>query len=245
MQDCEHPFSPAPKLLVAITDRDHQKKLEDVLREKHVLFSYVFHAMGTASSEILKAFGLSGTEKIVSVSMEPAVRIKPLMTSIVERLEFVNPGHGIAFTMPVSGVSATISNAFSAQMQQQKERLDEWMDREAERTSEDIRHELVVAVINQGFSDILMDAARDAGARGGTIVHARRSGAEEAAKFFGISIQEEKEIVAILIHKEQKKELMQAVSKTCGMRSEARGIIFSLPVESCAGISSMQEEEQE
>ncbi len=225
-----------PKLLTVIVDHDESSRLEDILREKHVRFHYMLSAMGTASSEILKAFGLSGTEKTVCICMEPAFRAKKLMTAVAERMELTHPGNGIVFLMPVSGVSITVSNVFSKEFEQHREVWAENMDREAERTGQEARYELVLAVINQGYSEDVMHAARAYGARGGTIVDARRTGIEDAVKFFGISLQAEKEIVAILIPKQQKKELMQAVCKACGMKTDAHGIVLSLPVESCAGI---------
>jgi hypothetical protein len=118
----------------------------------------------------------------------------------------------------------------------------ELMDREAEQLHQDTRYELVIAVVNQGYSEKVIDVAHLSGARGGTIVHARRSGMGDAGKFFGILVQEEKEIIAILISKAAKKELMQAIGKACGIKTEAQGIVFSLPVESCAGIAMDREE---
>lgn len=230
-----------PKLLVSIIDRSQGKRLEDILREKHVHVHFMFSAMGTASSKMLKAFGLSGTEKTVCISMSPAVRIKPLMTAVVERLEFTAPGNGIAFVVPVSGVSAALSKAFSKEWEQRKERVEEFMDNELSKVREQSRYELIIALINQGFSEELMDAARDAGARGGTVINARRSGLEEAVKFFGVSLQAEKEVVAIVIPKAQKKELMSVIVKACGIKTEARGIVISLPIESCAGIDMENE----
>lgn len=238
----EIPFSNALKLFVAIIDKDGFSRMEDVLLDKHVHFHYAFNAVGTASSEILKAFGLSGTEKTVCLCIEPVARLKVLMTSVIERMELTRPGKGIAFTIPMSGVSASVTNVFSGELEPQKERASELMDREEDKVGSESRYEMVISVINQGYSEILMDAAKEAGARGGTIIHARRSGLEDAVKFFGVSLQAEKEIVAILIHKSQKKELMQAISKSCGIRTEARGIILSLPVESCAGIAIPEEE---
>lgn len=234
-------FCLLPRLLAIIVDRDNAKRLEDILSEKHVLFHYMINGMGTASSEILKTFGLSGTEKTVCLCVMPYVKIKPVMTSVAERLDLVHPGHGIAFVIPVSGISATISKIFNIEIEEIRERLEGKMEIETEKLTEEARFELIVAVINQGYSDAVMDSARAAGARGGTIVHARRTGNDELIKFCGISLQEEKEIVGILINREKKRELMQAVSAACGMRTEARGIIFSLPVESCAGISEAME----
>ncbi|MDR1300037.1 MAG: hypothetical protein LBJ84_07315 [Oscillospiraceae bacterium] len=227
----------SPKLLVIITDRGESRRLEHILREKHAHFHYMINAVGTASSEILKAFGLSGSEKTVCLCMAPAAKVRHIMTSVVERLEFMQPGNGIAFYLSVSGLSAIVTNALNGELAQFKERVDAWMEKEQETAAEAARYELVVAIIDQGFSDDLMAAARTAGARGGTIVHARRSGAEDTKKFLGISLQEEKELVAIITTRAHKKELMQAISHACGANTDAHGIMISLPVEGCEGIS--------
>ncbi|MEA5016577.1 MAG: hypothetical protein VB099_18650 [Candidatus Limiplasma sp.] len=241
MTDHELALTFNPKLLAMVIDRDQTKRLEELLREKRVFFHYMFHGMGTANSEMLKAFGLSGSEKTVCVCIEPAFQVKPLMTALVERMELTRPGNGIAFIIPISGVSTALSGMFTQDFEEHRERWIETMDREMEHISHDIKYELVIAVVNQGYSEEVIDVAHASGARGGTIIHARRAGAAEASKFFGISVQEEKEIVAILMPKNAKKELMQAISKACGLKSEARGIVFSLPVESCAGLALEEE----
>ena len=237
MTDHELAHSSPPKLLATVIDRDQAKRLEEILREKHVYFHYTFNAMGTANSETLKAFGLSGSQKTACLCIEPAFRAKPLMAALAERMELTRPGNGIAFIVPISGISAALSAAFTQGFEEHRERWMELMDREAEQLNHDARYELVIAVVNQGYSEKVIDVAHLSGARGGTIVHARRSGMGDAGKFFGILVQEEKEIVAILTAKNGKKDLMQAISKACGIKSDARGIIFSLPVESCAGLA--------
>ncbi|MDR2357589.1 MAG: hypothetical protein LBD92_05880 [Oscillospiraceae bacterium] len=226
-----------PKLLVVITDRGERRRLEDILREKGAHFHYMLNAVGTASSEILKTFGLSGSEKTVCVCVAPAVKARHIMTSVVERLEFTRPGNGIAFYLPISGLSAVVTAALGDELAQLKERMDVRMEKEQETAGGgEARFELVLALINQGFSDVLMAAARTAGARGGTIVHALRSGAEDAKRFLGISLQEEKELVAIITTRTHKKELMRALSHVCGANTDAQGIMLSLPVEGCEGI---------
>lgn len=226
-----------PKILAIIIDRDQTKRLEEFLREKRSFFHYMFHGMGTANSEMLKAFGLSGSEKMVCLCIEPGPQAKPMMAALAERMELTRPGNGIAFIIPVSGVSTALSGVFTQDFEEHRERRIETMEQQMEHISHDIKYELVIAVVNQGYSEEVIDVARASGARGGTIIHARRAGAADASKFFGISVQEEKEIVAILTAKNGKKDLMQAISKACGVKSDARGIIFSLPVESCAGLA--------
>lgn len=242
MIDHELSHSAPSKLLVTVIDRDQTRRLEEILREKHVSFHYTFNATGTASSEMLKAFGLSGSQKTACICIEPAHRAKPLMAALAERMELTRPGNGIAFILPLSGISAALSSAFSQGFEEQRERWMELMDREAEQLHQDTRYELVIAVVNQGYSEKVIDVAHAAGARGGTIVHARRSGMGDEGKFFGILVQEEKEIITILIRKDAKRQLMQAIAKACGIKTEAQGIVFSLPVESCAGIAMDDEE---
>jgi nitrogen regulatory protein PII len=98
------------------------------------------------------------------------------------------------------------------------------------------RFELILSIINQGFSDELMDAAREAGAHGGTVFHARGTARPEEEKFYGISIQHEKEIVAIVARKEQRRAILEAVQKSCGKETEANGVFLALPVEQGVGV---------
>ena len=91
-------------------------------------------------------------------------------------------------------------------------------------------YELVVCIVNAGFSQNVMEAARAAGAQGGTIIRARGSANPEAEEFFNINIQADKEMVMILVPKDIKDDVLKAVYKDCGLGDEARGIAFSLPV---------------
>lgn len=104
---------------------------------------------------------------------------------------------------------------------------------------------LIITIADKGNVDIIMDAARSAGARGGTVIAARGTGAEMQARFFGISIGEEKEIVYIVAKKAEKAAIMQAIMAKAGPNSEAHGVLFSLPVDSIAGLRSVAEHEEE
>jgi nitrogen regulatory protein PII len=101
----------------------------------------------------------------------------------------------------------------------------------------EIKHDLIIAIINHGYSDEFMTTAREAGATGGTALSARGLAHEGPVKFFGVSVQDEKEIIIILTSREKKVPIMQAVSQVYGIASKAEGIIFSLPVDSVLGLS--------
>ncbi|MCI8697309.1 MAG: P-II family nitrogen regulator [Lachnospiraceae bacterium] len=97
-------------------------------------------------------------------------------------------------------------------------------------------YSLIMAIVNQGFSEEVMNAARPKGASGGTVFHSRRIGNQEAMKFWKISVQEEREVVLILAQKEDKLAIMQEIGRQCGMNSKAQGIVMSLPVDGIAGL---------
>ena len=105
----------------------------------------------------------------------------------------------------------------------------------------EVKYTLIVTVVNKGFTDTVMDAARAVDARGGTIVKARGTGAGFEDKFFGVSITEEKEMVYIVAKQEKRDEIMRAIMEKAGFATEARGAVFSLPVDSVTGMQSLTE----
>jgi len=91
--------------------------------------------------------------------------------------------------------------------------------------------ELIVCIVNAGYSQNVMEAAREAGAKGGTIIRGRGSANPESEEFFGLSIQPDKEMVLILVSSAIKEAVLKAVYSKCGLPTEGQGIAFTLPVE--------------
>lgn len=104
-------------------------------------------------------------------------------------------------------------------------------------------YEAVFCIVNEGFSDAVMNAAKEAGARGGTIMHAHGTADKEAEKFFKITVQPEKEIVMILVPAEIKDDVLRALYRNAGLKTEGQGIAFSLPVDAAVGLSPAPEED--
>lgn len=98
-------------------------------------------------------------------------------------------------------------------------------------------NELIVAIVNRGYADDVMEAAREAGARGGTILHARGAGTEAQDRFYGITIQSEKEVVLLVVEQAHKAAIMKAICAKAGLKQEGRGLVFSLPVEDAVGMA--------
>lgn len=99
------------------------------------------------------------------------------------------------------------------------------------------KYELIICIVNNGFTDLVMDAARKEGARGGTIYHGRGTGNPDMEKFFGFSISPEKEIVIILIENAIKDAVLKAINKAAGLETNGKGIAFSMPVSDTVGVS--------
>ena len=102
-------------------------------------------------------------------------------------------------------------------------------------------YEMIVCIVNTGFSDAVMDAARKYGARGGTVLHARGTANPEAESFFKITIQPEKEVVMILVPSEIKNDILHALYKDVGLNSPGQGIAFTLPVDVAVGLPKAEE----
>ncbi len=98
-------------------------------------------------------------------------------------------------------------------------------------------HEVIFAIVNSGFAEEVMDVARAEGVRGGTILNARGVAKEEAAAFFGITLHAEKEILMMVVEKEIRDRVLNAIYKEMGMAKAAQGIAFSLPVSDVAGLA--------
>lgn len=98
-------------------------------------------------------------------------------------------------------------------------------------------HELIVCIVNAGFSEQVMDAARSVGAGGGTVIHAKGTANKEAEALFRITVQPEKEMVMILVAQKLKEEVLRALYKSVGLNTPGQGIAFSLPVDEVVGLS--------
>lgn len=106
----------------------------------------------------------------------------------------------------------------------------------------DEKFELILCIINAGFSDAVMDAARSCGARGGTVIHARGTAPQEVEMRFNISIHPEKEVVLILASNKIKDDILHAIYQEVGLNSPGQGIAFSMPVDETVGINGKNKE---
>ena len=105
-------------------------------------------------------------------------------------------------------------------------------------------HEVVFAIVNAGYAEEAMDVAREQGVRGGTILNARGVAKPNEAAFFGITIHHEKEILMMVVEKDIRDKVLNALYKEMGMAKKAQGIVFALPVSDVAGLVQVEQKKE-
>ena len=220
-------------LMTTIVDRKVAKKYSELYKENEQHVMVVTLGSGTAANEILDYLGLENTEKAVIFSVQEESAWQKIKRQLQQKLKIDAPGGGIAFTIPLSSIGGKKTLQFLLEGQNYQ--------KEEESTLKDTVHELIVVIADQGNIELIMDAARGAGAYGGTVIHAKGTGMEQAEKFMGVSLAAEKEMIFIVTRKEQKNEIMRAIMEKAGLNSRAKSIVFSLPVTDTAGLRLIED----
>ena len=220
-------------LMTTIVDRKVAKKYTDLYVENGMLVKFITLGTGTAASEVLDYLGLETAEKAVIFSVQEEERWQQIKKQLRQKMQIDAPGGGIAFTVPLSSVGGKMTLQFLIESQDYQ--------KEEESTLKDTAHELIIVIANQGNIELVMDAAKSAGAYGGTVIHAKGTGMEQAEKFMGVSLAAEKEMIFIVARKEEKNAIMKAIMEQAGMETHAKAVVFSLPVTDTAGLRLIEE----
>lgn len=215
-------------MMVSILNRHRAKKFLTLYQECGVTVNFITMARGTAASEMLDAFGLESHEKMLVTSIVTRDVWRTIKRGLQEKLSIDIPGTGVAFIVPLSSIGGRKQLEFLTEHQN--------FVKGEESILKDTKYELLIVIANQGYTDMIMDAARKANAGGGTIIHAKGTGMDGAEKFLGFSLAAEKDMVYIVVKKEDKNRIMKAIMDDAGMNSKAKSILFSLPVTSTAGM---------
>ena len=219
----------AVELVVAVVDTAQAESVLRVYRENRALVSFECMARGTARTEMLDLLGLGETSKAIVMCLAGHQLAQHLLERLGYELKMRYPGRGIAFSVPVTGIGVRWHKLLT--QAEQTEVLD--MDRAEKKDGFDV----VAVVMEQGYTNLVMDVARKAGARGGTVISARGIAEDEVKQFFGIEIQAEKEIVFLVVKSEEKQEIMTAIMTAVGMKTKSHGIVLSLPVSNAIGLA--------
>ena len=212
--------------VITILDRFRDDAVLELFNDIGMPVVLTAQGTGTATAEHLNHYGLEATEKSVITTIATAKQTQTIIRNLKRRLFIDIPGNGIIVAVPVKSVGGGKTLAYLTN------------DAPVDKTAPQLKysHELIMVIANQSYSDDVMAAAREAGAFGGTIIHAKGSGEKQARKFFEVSLATEKEMILIVASAENKSAIMTSIAEKAGTSTPAGAICFSLPVSEVAGL---------
>lgn len=214
------------KLLFIISD--NEKKIEKVINKFKLPFNTITHGIGTASESILNFFDLVETEKYISMSLIPDYLENNVFNRLNDYMKLKEVGNGIAFSVPLSSSSKYVNDAFikkEGEIMENKELVKER------------KYHLLVTIVNEGFADKVMNAAKKCGANGGTLINGRELGGKNSFKFFNMTMEPEKDVILIVCKDKEKNKIMETIIEKVGVKTEGQGMCFSLPIDTTLGLS--------
>ena len=209
------------EMLVVIVEHNKASKVLHLADEKGVTASVAMLGRGTASRTIFDYLGLNDKKKAVLMLFGKTEEIMDLADYLVEKLEMDKPNHGIAYIESAFNVFGTEDNANGSENIKRGERM----------------YNAIYTIVEKGNADDVIEAAQKGGSRGGTVMHARGSGSEEARKVFNMLIEPEKEIVLIISEEAKTKDIVESIRKETQIEEEGKGIIFITRVEQTYGLA--------
>lgn len=224
-------------MVITITDRERTETAINLFRENNVFTTDIVLGQGTASRETLDYLYLNPSEKAIVFGVVTGAGLLPLLKAFKRKMFIDVPGNGIVAVVPLNTIGGrrSLEYILDGQAVDTTQRSQEEAER-MERMSVKTDHELIFVIANEGYSDLIMDAARGAGAAGGTVIKAKGTGAEYTEKFFGFSIASEKEIHLLVTPAQGRNNIMKAIMEKAGLESKAQSIVFSLPVSHALGL---------
>ena len=215
-------------LVTAVTDRHRAEKVIRIFNENNVFTTDVVLGNGTASSEVLDYLYLTPVEKAIVFGIITDSGVSQLFKDFKNKMYIEVPGNGIVVSVPLNSVGGKRSFEYilDGQTLGSGDRKSSIFAEREKRMAVNTDFELLFVIANEGYTDLIMDAARSAGG----------TGAEYTEKFFGFSIASEKEIHFIVVPAQGRNNIMKAIMEKAGLDSKAQSIVFSLPVSNAIGL---------
>lgn len=205
------------KLLMAVVRRSHESQYLEFFEEHEVPLTLSTPCEGTAHPSLLEMLGFVQRERTLYMLAVGHDLAQTLLRRLVSRMHINMPNEGVAMVIPAITPQSITDNEVNL--------MGEYP------------YSMIVAIAARGHSSTVMTAARSAGATGGTIVHAKGTGSQLTARFFGISIADEREMIYIAAPSEKRDAIIRAIQDKAGKNSPAQSIVFALPIEAAAGLN--------
>ncbi|MBR0510248.1 MAG: P-II family nitrogen regulator [Clostridia bacterium] len=222
---------------VCVTGRSRLGKLNTIYKKQDLPVNLITLGRGTASGELLDTLGMDNAEKAIAFSVATDAAWRRLKRGLQNEMHIDVPGTGIAFTVPVGSIGGKTAFALMTRGTD--------FEKGEESVLKDTQYSLIVVICEQGYNGMVMECAKKAGAGGGTVIHAKGTGARSDEKFMGITLASEKDMIFIVTKTAGKNAIMEAVARDAGASTRAKAIAFSLPVTDTAGLRLTETEDAE
>ena len=229
------------KLLVGIINKEDEKRFTEIVNECCVALHFSGVGHGTARSSYMTYFGFNEIEKRLTMSLIPDGMEHSVLSAIGHGLKLYLVGRGIAFTVPLSGISSIVNDAILSGEEKYEVLSGNRAPISKKKKESKTMHELVIAVVNTKYTDTAIEAARAAGATGATVFHTKSINNERAEQSMGTAVSRETDSIFFLTTLEYKSKIMEAVRDAAGLKTEGGAIIFSLPVDDLVGIGRFED----
>jgi len=220
--------------LITIIQRSDETEYEEFYLRHGVDVTYTILCNGTAHAKTLSLLGIEKTEKAMLFSTVLGKTLAELKRALTVEMKIDLPNRGVAMAVPVSGVGGmrALEYLSGGAVPQTEEGTEE------KKMQSD--HELIVAIYEKGYTDLVMDAAREGGARGGTVLHAKGTADKGSTTFFGVSLAEEKEVILIVAKGDDRNSILRSIMQKAGANTPAGALAFTLPISHAAGFASAE-----
>ncbi len=209
------------KLIMCIVPHNSGEFITNAAKQAGAGGGTIIMGRGTASNNILQLLGLGDTSKDITLNIVESSIARSVCTQIEQACSTKKAHFGVIFTIDVNDFMKA-GGSKSGPESKKEIRGEDNME----------KYEMINIIVNKGYAEDAMAAARKAGAGGGTIIAAKGTAREGDATFFGVDIVPEKEMLIILVPQDKKEAIVQAVSSLSCFEKAGSGIIFSNRAES-------------
>ncbi len=207
-------------LLTVITNIGNGSRVLNVAKKHGVTGGTVTLGKGTVKNRVLNFLEICDIRKEIVVMVTSGLAAERALKGLHSELRFDKRGHGIAFIIPLDSVFGVSS--FCGEIYEQEEGVK--------------MYKAIFTIVERGLAESVMDAATEAGARGGTIINARGSGIHETSKLFAMEIEPEKEIVLVIAEAPQTESITKAIRAKMKIDEPGRGIVFTTEISHAVGL---------
>ncbi len=226
-------------LVITVVNDGQAASIVNLLHGVNSAVSFITHGEGTARNDLYDVLGFGEQKKQIIFSTIKRRDWTSLASLLDERFSVSMAAKGIALMLDINAVAGVSTYKFLTDRRIEPKEAERGISK-MENAKE---YEAIFAIVNNGCTDLVMNAAKRAGARGGTIINARGTGNKDIEKFYGVVITPEKQIVMILVEKEIRDAVLTQITADVNIHSKGQGIAFSMPVDGVVGITSDEKEE--